>query len=152
VFFWGASFVFGLVLLLVAPGFFADTEQASKKIGPALGFGVLFYFATPLAAVIAGFTIVGLGVGVTALFLYVIAFYSAQVFVGAWLGEQLLGSRVGIGAAVGRLALGLAIVRLLTMVPFAGWWIHWAVVPIWGLGALVLALHKRMRPQVAAAA
>jgi len=58
---------------------------------------------------------------------------------------------VGIGAAVGRLALGLAIVRLLTMVPFAGPWIHFVVI-VWGLGALVLALHKRMRPQVAAAA
>jgi cytoskeletal protein CcmA (bactofilin family) len=151
VFFWGASFVFGLVLLLVAPGFFADTEQASKKIGPAMGFGVLFLFATPIAALIACITIVGLGIGISALFLYLIAIYSAQVFVGSWLGEQLLGSGVGIGAAVGRLALGLAIVRLLTMVPFAGPWIHFVVI-IWGLGALVLALHKRMGPQVAAAA
>jgi cytoskeletal protein CcmA (bactofilin family) len=149
VLFWGASFLFGLLLLLLAPGFFADARQATKKFGPAFGFGTLFVLATPIAAFIVCVTIVGLGIGVTTAFLYLIAFYSSQVFVAAWLGDQLLGAGVGVGALVGRLALGLAIIRLLTMVPFAGWWIHWVIVPIWGVGALVLAVHKSMRPQLA---
>lgn len=151
VFLWGASFVFGLFLLFAAPGFFADAVQATKKIGPAIGFGALFLFATPIAAVFACITIVGLGVGITAFFLYLIAIYAAQVFVGSWLGEQLLGSRVGVGPALGRLALGLAIIRILTMVPFAGGLIGFVVI-IWGLGALVLALHKYMRPRATATA
>ena len=70
---------------------------------------------------------------------------------GSWLGEQLLGAEVGLGPAIGRLALGLAIIRALTMVPFAGPLIA-SLVTIWGLGALVLALHRNMGPRVAAAA
>jgi hypothetical protein len=148
---WGASFLFGLLLLLLAPGFFADTGRATKRIGPAIGFGVLFLFATPLAALIACITIVGLPIGLTAFFLWIIACYSAQVFVASWLGDRLLGAGVGVGPMVGRLALGLAIFRLLTMVPYAGFWIY-LLATAWGLGAMVLAIHRRMRPQLATAA
>ncbi|MGD1210538.1 MAG: zf-HC2 domain-containing protein [Candidatus Acidiferrales bacterium] len=151
-FYWGSSFLLGLVLLLIAPGFFFDAAQACKRVGPAFGFGALFLLATPIAAIIVCATIVGLGVGISTILLYVIAIYSAQVFVGSWLGEQLLGAGVGVGSTVGRLALGLAIIRALTMVPFAGPLIHSLIIPIWGMGALVLAIHKRMRPQLAPAA
>jgi cytoskeletal protein CcmA (bactofilin family) len=149
--YWGASFIFGLVLLFVAPGFFFDVAQACKRIGPAWGFGALFLFATPNVAILACLTIVGLGVGISTVLLFVIAVYSAQVFVGAWLGEKLLGASVGIGLAIGRLALGLAILRALRMIPYAGPLIG-AIIVIWGLGALVLAIHKKMRPQLAPAA
>ena len=144
---WGASFLFGLVLLLVAPGFFADAVQEARRAGPAVGFGALFFFATPIAVIIACATIVGLGIGISAALLYLIAVYAAQVFVGSWIGEQLLGFSAGVGAAASRLALGLVIIHAAVMVPFAGWWIRLFIVPIWGLGALVLALHKRMRSQ-----
>jgi cytoskeletal protein CcmA (bactofilin family) len=146
---WGASFLFGLLVLLLVPGFFADAVQAAKRVGPAIGFGVLFLFATPVVAIIACITIVGLAIGVTTFFLYVIALYASQVFVGSWLGERLLGTEVGLGPAIGRLALGLAIIRALTMVPIAGPLIAFLVI-LWGLGALVLALHKKMSPHVAA--
>ncbi len=144
---WGASFLFGLVLLLVAPGFFADAVQETRRTGPAVGFGALFFFAAPIAIIIACATIVGLGIGISAALLYVIAVYAGQVFVGSWLGEQLLGFSAGIGAAAGRLALGLAVIHALMMVPYAGWWIRFVIVPIWGLGALVLAAYGRMHPQ-----
>ena len=148
---WGASFLFGLVLLLIAPGFFFDAAQACKRVGPALGFGALFLFATPIAAIVACATIVGLGVGISVILLYVIAVYSTQVFVGSWIGDKLLGAGAGIGLAVGRLALGLAILRVLRMIPYAGPLVGLIMV-IWGMGALVQAIHKRMRPQLAPAA
>jgi len=151
VLFWGASFLFGLMLILLAPGFFIDVAQAAKRVGPAIGFGVLFLFATPIAAVIACVTIVGLGVGITTFLLWGIAIYAAQVFVASWLGEKLLGAGVGMGPLIGRLALGLAIVRVLTMLPYAGPLVNLCVV-VWGIGALVLALHRKMGPQVVAAA
>ncbi len=95
-------------------------------------------------------TIVGLGVGISALLLWLIAIYAAQVLVGAWLGEKVLGASAGVGAALGRLALGLAILRVLGMLPYLGWWISFVAV-IWGIGAVALASYKNMRPQVAAA-
>jgi len=151
VMFWGASFLLGLVILLLAPGFFFDTVQASKRIGAAVGFGALFLFATPIAAIIVCITIVGLSVGIPAILFYGVALYCAKIFVGAWLGEKLLGAGVGIGAAIGRLALGLAILRALSMVPYAGFWVSLLVV-MWGLGAVVLSLHRRMGAPAAVAA
>jgi cytoskeletal protein CcmA (bactofilin family) len=147
---WGASFVFGLVVLLLAPGFFFDTERACGKTAQAVGFGLLFLFATPIAAIILCITIVGLGVGISTFFLYFIAIYSAQVFVGSWLGERILGSGVGVGAGLGRLALGLLLLRAVGMLPYLGHWISFLVVA-WGMGAIVLALYRYTRPQLAPA-
>jgi cytoskeletal protein CcmA (bactofilin family) len=144
---WGASFVFGLVLLLLAPGFFFDTERACGKTAQAIGFGLLFLFATPIAAIIVCVTIVGLGVGISTVLLYLIAIYSAQVFVGSWIGERILGGGVGVGAGLGRLALGLLILRAVGIVPYLGHWISFLVVA-WGMGAIVLAVYRYTRPQL----
>lgn len=149
--FWGASFVFGLVVLLLAPGFFFDAQDACKKVVPAAGFGVLFLIATPIAAILVCFTIVGIGVGISTFLLYFVAFYSTQIFVAGWLGEKLLGPSTAIGPAVGRLALGLGILRVLRMLPYVHF-VVFLVVAIWGMGALVLAFYKRIRPQLAPAA
>jgi cytoskeletal protein CcmA (bactofilin family) len=146
VLFWGANFLFGLVLLLVIPGFFTDAVHETRRVGPALGFGALFLFATPIAILIACLTIVGLGIGISTLLLYVIAVYAAQVFVGSWLGEELLGYSAGIGPAVARLAIGLAVLRAFRMIPFVGP-LAGLIITIWGLGALVLAAYSRMRPE-----
>lgn len=148
---WGASFVFGIGLFLMAPAFFNDIENASKRLGASFGFGFLFLLVIPIAAVIACLTIVGLGVGITTLLAYVIAIYSAQVFIGARIGEKLMGPAVGVRATIVKLALGLAILRVLRILPFAGRPIGIAVV-VWGLGALVLATYKRLRPQVSVTA
>jgi cytoskeletal protein CcmA (bactofilin family) len=148
---WGTGFVFGLVLLLVAPGFFYDATNACKKVGPTLGLGVLFLIGLPVAAILVCVTIVGIPVGLTALLLYVIALFSTQVFVGTWLGERILGTGAGFGPTLGRLALGLAIIRVLRLIPYLGALVA-AVVVVWGLGALVLTLYRYMRPQFAPAA
>ena len=150
VLFWGASFLFGLVLLLLTPAFYTDSAKAANKVGLALGLGLLFLIATPIVGIILCVTIVGLGVGIAALLVYLIALYASQVFVGSWLGEKILGMGVGVGPAIGRLALGLAILRLLRMLPFAGPVVG-AIIILWGLGALVLALRKNLQPQAAAA-
>ncbi|HXO87386.1 MAG TPA: hypothetical protein VN885_01975 [Candidatus Acidoferrales bacterium] len=149
--FWGAGFLLGLVIMFVAPGFFFDVSQACKRIGPAIGFGALFLFATPIAAIIVCFTIVGLSVGLPVLALYAIAVYATKIFVGAWLGEKLLGASVGFGPAVGRLALGLAILRALRMLPYVGLLVGLLTVMM-GLGAIVLSLHRRITPTTAVAA
>ena len=43
----GAGFVFGLVLLLLAPGLFYDVANACKKVGPTSGLGALFFLRLP---------------------------------------------------------------------------------------------------------
>jgi cytoskeletal protein CcmA (bactofilin family) len=148
VLFWGVGFVFGLVLMLLVPGFYADATGECRKYAPAAGFGLLFLFATPIAAFIACITIVGLGVGIATFLLYAIAIYAATIFVSGFVGEALLGPKPGTGAAIARLALGLLILHVLRALPYIGGWVLFIEI-FWGLGALVLALYKRLRTQAA---
>jgi cytoskeletal protein CcmA (bactofilin family) len=147
---WGASFVFGLAMLLLMPGFFFDATGACKRTSPAIGFGALFLIALPVLAIIVCITIVGIGVGIAALMFWVLAIYAAQVIVGTWLGDRLLGEAIGMGPALGRMALGLLILRAIGMVPYLGVWFSSLVVCL-GLGAIVLAIYRNMRPQLVTA-
>lgn len=149
--FWGAAFLFGLVLLFFLPGFFADGVRTSKKFLPALGFGVLFFVATPIVAILVCFTVVGIGLAVPTVLLWLVAVYAAQVFVAGWVGETLLGPSVAKGALVGRLALGLAIIHGLEIVPYhVGFLIH-LIVFWWGLGAIAIAVYRHLQTTQAAA-
>ena len=150
VLFWGASFLFGLLLLFLFPAFFGKAVNTANKAGVSIGLGILLLFATPIVAIIACITIVGLGVGIAAFLAYAIAVYAAQVFVAGWLGEKMLGIGSGIGPAIGRLAIGLAVLRVLRMVPYLGPIIG-ALIVVWGLGALALAIHRSMRTEAAPA-
>lgn len=149
---WGAAFVFGLVVVLLVPAFYTDVVRRSRSYGPALGFGVLVLFATPILAIIACITIVGLAVGIGTVLLWLLALYASQVFVGTWVGENLLGPSTGTGAALGRLALGLLVLKAIFLIPYVAPWAK-LLVCIWGLGAIVLALyHRARRVPIAAAA
>jgi hypothetical protein len=105
----------------------------------------------PVVALLVCFTVVGLGVGIGSILLYAVVLYSGRVFVGAWLGEKILGAGQGAGPAAGRLALGLGLIQAATMLPFLGMLVS-LVAAVWGVGGLVLALHKHMRAQWAPAA
>jgi hypothetical protein len=132
---------------LAAPAFFLSAVSSARRIGPAFGFGAICLIATPIAVAIACVTIVGLAVGITTFLSYIVALFTAQIFVSEWFGEKLLGPEAGIGHTAGRLAIGLGIVRALTVLPYAGPLFRLAIV-LWGLGAIVLALHCRMRTNV----
>jgi hypothetical protein len=155
--YWGAGFVFGLVLLLLAPGFFTETIHNVDRIGVSLGVGALTFIATPVIAVLACITVVGLGVGISTLLLWAIAMYGAKVFVATWLGRKILGknSFAGVvsgaktwpvpykGALIGQLAIGLLLIDGLRIIPYVGFWIA-VLAQIGGFGALALTLYHRI--------
>jgi cytoskeletal protein CcmA (bactofilin family) len=145
---WGAGFIFGLVLLLLMPGFYADATIACKNYAPAAGFGLLFMFATPIAAIIACVTVVGLALGITTLLLYAIAMYASTIFLSGFIGELILGPAGGTGAMIGKLALGLFILHVLRVLPYVGGWILF-IAMFWGFGAMIMAIYKRLKPQLA---
>ena len=143
--FWAAAFLFGLVLVLVVPRFFARGLETSKNFLPSFGFGILFLIATPIVAAIVCITLVGLPLGIATFLLWLIAVYASQVFVASWLGDILLGSAIGTGALLARLALGLAILHGLEMAPYhVGGIIHFVVL-CWGLGSIVMAIFGYLR-------
>jgi len=142
---WGAAFLFGLILVLVMPRFFADVVRSSREyvVAPLLGIATLV--GVPFLAIIACITIVGLAVGIGSVLIWIVALYASQAFFGAWLGERLMGPPAGTSAAVGRLAVGLLVLKIVGMVPYVGACVRFLVL-IWGLGALTLTLYRRTQP------
>jgi cytoskeletal protein CcmA (bactofilin family) len=143
---WAASFVlFGLVLFALMPKFSGDAVAAAEQYGASAGLGVLVIFGVPIAAVIACITVVGLFLGISTLFLWYASLYYAQVIVGALVGQWLLGRTQEWWPLIGRMTMGLLLVRLCTTIPEVGGWIKLGVI-IWGIGALSLALFRRFQP------
>lgn len=140
----GVSLVFGIVILLLLPGFFREVVGATRQYGPAFGFGAISLIVVPILAVIACITIVGLAVGISSLLLYIIGLYSAKVIVGTWLGQQMLGRSITTGGLIGRMALGLAVLRIAAALPYIGGWITLAYC-VWALGAIALTVNNRLR-------
>jgi len=110
-----------------------------------MGVGSLSLVAFILV-IIVGLVLLFAGVGgaLAIALAYVPMLYLAQIFVGGWLGDIILGEKAGIGAQLGHLALGLLIVHGVALVPFLGV-LASGVVMAWGAGALLLALYHRSR-------
>jgi cytoskeletal protein CcmA (bactofilin family) len=149
---WLAAFViFGLVLFQLMPRFSAEAVASAERYGASFGLGVLVFFGVPIAAIIACVTVVGLFVGISAFFIWYAALYFAQLIVGAMVGQWLMGPARETWPLIGRMAVGIVIVRLATVVPAVGGWIKFGVM-LWGLGAISLALYNRFQPTLASSA
>jgi hypothetical protein len=146
---WVAAFIlFGLVLFTLMPKFAQDTVAAAEQIGVTSGLGVLVLFGVPIAAIIACITVVGLFIGLSTLFVWYASLYFAQIIVGAVVGQWMMGRTSELWPLIGRMAVGLAIVRLCTTIPHVGGWVKFAAI-LWGIGAISLSLYRRFEPVIA---
>ena len=147
---WTAAFVlFGLVLFQVMPEFSKEATDHVEHYGAAFGLGVLVFFGVPIAALIACATVVGLFIGISTFFLWYATLYYAQVIVGTLVGQWLLGRTRETWPLIGRMAVGIVIVRACTGVPHIGGWLKFGVI-LWGTGAISLALYRRFQPAISA--
>ena len=143
---WLAGFVlFGLVLFQLMPRFAGEAVDSAERYGASFGLGVLVFFGVPIAALIACVTVVGLFVGISSFFIWYAALYFAQLIVGAMVGQWLMGRTQETWPLIGRMAVGIVIVRLATVIPAVGGWVKFGVM-LWGLGAISLALYNRFQP------
>jgi cytoskeletal protein CcmA (bactofilin family) len=146
---WAAAFIlFGLVLFALMPKFSQEAVKSAEHYGAAAGLGVLVLFGVPIAACIACITVVGLFIGISTLFLWYASLYFAQIIVGAVIGQWLMGRTSELWPLIGRMAVGLVIVRLCTTIPHLGGWVKFAAM-LWGIGAISLALYRRFQPMIA---
>jgi cytoskeletal protein CcmA (bactofilin family) len=148
VIFAAAFILFGLVLFALMPKFSEDAVKSAEHYGAAAGLGVLVMFGVPIAAVIACVTVVGLFIGISTFFLWFASLYFAQVIVGAVVGQWLMGRTSELWPMIGRMAVGLVIVRLCTTIPHVGGWVKFVAI-LWGIGAISLALYRRFQPVIA---
>ncbi len=140
------AFVAGVVIIFLAPRRLTSiTDAIGTRPGPSAGWGAIILFLTPIAALIVCLTIIGIPVGLITLALYGIALYLAQIPVGLFIGRWIIGRFRGVESKaimVGALAIGLAILKLLSLIPYFGFFVG-LVVALFGLGAVVAAERKR---------
>jgi len=144
---WGMAFIVGLVVIAIAPRFLEDAAEEVGRIGAPLGIGLVTFFMVPITGVIACCTVVGLGVGVTLVFLWIFLAFFAQIVPAIWIGQATLGRGSGPWAIAGRLALGLLLIRIGALLPYVGGWIRMTAAVL-GCGALALEIFRRFQPQV----
>jgi len=139
------ALVLGIIIVLLAPKRVkAVTESIRTRPWASLGWGALILVATPIAAGIVCITIIGLPLGLIALAHYIIAIYLTQLFVGLLIGQLIIGAFRGVetkAALIGALALGLAILSLLRLIPYLDFFIGLATV-LFGLGAILVSERK----------
>ncbi len=147
---WMAAFVlFGLVLFQVMPEFSKEAVVNVEHYGASFGLGVLVFFGVPITALIACATVVGIFIGISTFFLWYATLYYAQIVVGALVGQWLLGRTRETWPLIGRMAVGVVIVRICASVPHVGGWVKFGVILL-GTGAISLALYRRFQPAISA--
>jgi cytoskeletal protein CcmA (bactofilin family) len=144
------ALVVGILLLLVFPGFFRATMRAAGSIGLPIGVGALALVASVFVLVLGVLLlIVGAGAGVAAVMAYAPILYIAQVFVGAWLGNKIMGEPPAVASAViARMTVGLLILHVARLIPVLGGLVGLAVL-LWGTGAVLLAFYRMSRVETA---
>jgi cytoskeletal protein CcmA (bactofilin family) len=146
---WTAAYVlFGIVLFALLPSFSKETVELGEQYGASFGLGVLVLFGVPIAAIIACVTIIGLFVGLSTLLLWLVLLWAADIVVGTIVGQWLMGRSTEYWPMVLRMVVGVVIVRAITSIPFIGGWASFVVV-LWGVGAIALALYRRLQPVIA---
>jgi cytoskeletal protein CcmA (bactofilin family) len=150
IFSYAAALVVGILLLVIFPGFFRATLRETGSIGLPIGIGALALITGAFLLVLGVLLlIVGVGAGVAGVMAYAPILYVAQVFVGAWLGNKIMGQPPAVTSAViGRMAVGLLILHLAGFIPVLGGLV-WLAVLLWGTGAVLLGFYRMSRVEVA---
>jgi hypothetical protein len=137
--------VIGIIVILLATGrISAMADSIRTKPWPSLGWGALALFVIPIASLIVIITIIGLPVGLIALVLYGIAVYLSQIPVGFLIGRLIIrrnGEIESRGLMIGALALGLAILLVLGLIPYVGGLVMVLTI-MFGLGSQIVSVAR----------
>ena len=133
-----SALVLGLLLLLLAPRIDdAVVRAVRERMGAAAGFGALTFFALPIATVLLFATVVGIPLGLFVLFALALIYTIAYVVGAHAIGRLVV--KPPTSRYVAFLA-GLAIVRLLALIPVVGG-ILWFLVTVLGFGVALVAMR-----------
>src|SRR5260370_18114200 len=101
-----------MVLFRVIPKFGGETISAAESYGAPIGLGILVFFGVPIAAIIACFTVVGIPLAIFTAGFWILMVCCAELVVGAVVGNLILGRTTDTWGTIGRMALGVVIVRI----------------------------------------
>ena len=149
IFGYAGALLVGILLLIIFPGFFRATLREAGSIGLPFGVGALALITGAFLLVLGVLLLfVGVRAGVAGVMALVPILYVAQVFVGAWLGNKIMGQPPAVTSAViGRMAVGLLILHVAGFIPILGALV-WLAVLLWGTGAVLLGFYRMSRVEI----
>jgi cytoskeletal protein CcmA (bactofilin family) len=139
----GSAVLLGCLLLLIAPRA-ADAifERSRERVGPLIAIGIAVTICLPVAAVIAAITVVGIPLGI-AILLALLPLAAVAYVTASWaLGRRIV--KEPKNRFLSFLA-GVAILRLLALVPIVGGFVSIAAV-VFGFGLIGAAIGAARQP------
>jgi anti-sigma factor RsiW len=127
-----AAFVTGLVLFRLLPALAQPELEGGAETLLTAAIGALVLIGTPVLAVIAMITLIGLLLGLLVILAWLVTLYAAGIVIACYIGRQILPSRETITLP---LLLGLTILVVVTNLPLIGGPIQ-LVAGILGLGMI----------------
>jgi len=145
-----SAFLLGLLFVWRARGAVEQTiDTFVERPGGALLRGLLTLLALTLGAALLVAVLIGFPLGLAMLLtvpaILILGFTSAGLSVGEWIGNRA-GEPRSAGGRIGLMALGIAVLMLAALIPFAGAIIVLVAV-LMGLGALAITLRQRLAPE-----
>jgi cytoskeletal protein CcmA (bactofilin family) len=142
-----ASFLFGCAMLALFRDYESKIVQAIQGDGlRTIGIGFVSVLVT-IAVCLSVILILTIPLIALYLIAYAILFYLARVPVAVWMGDWIL-SRLGRpGHPYVGLLVGLTILHAVFVIPVLGPIVHWVLMPLLGLGAMisVFIAQRQMR-------
>lgn len=139
-----SALVIGLVLITIWRKQITElTDKMNKQIGPAIGWGIIIMFITPIIAILLLITIIGIPLAFLLLGIWIIALVLSKVFVGILVGRRLMEkiSKKKQESLIWAMILGIVVTWLIFSIPGLGWIL--ALIAMWyGLGGLWLYFRK----------
>jgi cytoskeletal protein CcmA (bactofilin family) len=139
-----AAFLAGLILFSVVPRLRKIKMDTGHDLLVNAGIGLTALVVPPVAAVIAGLTLVGLPVGLMATGLWIAGLYFSKIVIAAFLGSSLIGNRYANPSMALILLGGLVPVFVAINLPYVGSIIHFLLMVL-GLGALVMTIYQLLQ-------
>jgi cytoskeletal protein CcmA (bactofilin family) len=136
-----AAFLTGLILLAAVPAFRNIRLDTGRDLLIAGGMGLVAAVVPPVAAVIAGLTLVGLPLGLTIAGLWMAALYLSKIVIAAFLGRSLIAGNTGAPSVPLMLLAGLIPVFIAVNLPYVGSVIDFLLVVL-GLGTLTVTIYQ----------
>lgn len=139
--------VLAAALIALLPGFYARVAVSLReRPGTAIALGFVLLICTPVAALIALVTLIGIPLALLLIALYLallpVGYVSAGIGLGDWGLRRASPARAdSVGWRIAATALALVLLALLGWVPWLGWLIGLAAL-LAGLGALLLQLRR----------
>ncbi len=146
-FFLLAAILVGIPFLLIAPRLTGRAVLIMRASPPRAGLiGIIFVLATPIAAISAILTLIGLPLGIMLAAVFALLTYGGKFVTAIVVGSILMRHRGGISTvtAITTLVAGLIVIYSLAMAPWIGPAIMVAA-SVFGAGSLITALRVRER-------